>query len=80
MGRKRGDKNGVIGNGISKDQFEKLCSLFCTREEISSFFRVTENTLLTWIKETYQVDTFKEAYAMCSANGKIALRRKQMNQ
>lgn len=79
MGRKRGDKNGVIGNGISKDQFEKLCSLFCTREEIAGFFRVSVNTLATWIKETYQVDTFKEAYTMCSTNGKIALRRKQMN-
>lgn len=79
MPRKKGDKNGNVGNGIDKNQFEKLCSLFCTEEEIAGFFRVCEDTLLAWIKETYKVGSFREVYKTYSTNGKIALRRKQMN-
>lgn len=79
MPRTKGAKTGNVGTNIDKTQFEKLCALFCTEEEIIGFFRVSVDTLLAWIRETYDLPNFKEAYKVFSSGGKIALRRKQMN-
>lgn len=61
---------------ISKDQFEKLCGIFCTLNEIASFFDVSEDTIERWCKRTYKVN-FADVFKMKSAMGKISLRRKQ---
>lgn len=48
---------------INKNHFEELCSMQCTREEITSFFGVSEHTLIEWCKNTYGKDfctVFKE--------------------
>lgn len=61
---------------IDKQQFENLCKLQCTREEILDWFGCTEKPLLRWCQETYGTD-FKGAFAMFRGRGKIALRRSQ---
>ena len=64
---------------IDKGQFEKLCELLCTLEEIAGFFGTSPDVIERWCIRTYRKN-FKEAYAEKSANGKISLRRFQMRQ
>ena len=61
---------------IDQKQFENLCGLHCTRQEICSFFGVSYETLLHWTKNTYGTDfmtIFKEKKGL----GNISLRRTQ---
>ena len=64
---------------IDKTQFEKLCGLQCTKTEITGYFQVSEQTLLRWCKETYGED-FGTIFEQKKGNGKIALRRYQLQQ
>lgn len=61
---------------IDKEQFEKLCGLQCTMEEICGWFDVTDKTLESWCKRTYKV-SFSVIYAKKREKGKISLRRAQ---
>lgn len=61
---------------IDKNDFEKLCGLQCTQEEICSWFDVTDKTLQAWCKRTYRKG-FSEVYAKKRERGKISLRRAQ---
>ena len=61
---------------IDKDQFEKLCQLQCTLQEVCGFFSVTDQTLNTWCKETYGT-TFSDVFAEKRVGGQISLRRSQ---
>jgi len=58
-------------------QFEKLCAMFCTHEEICAWFQITPKTLETRCKKQYG-QTFYKVYKEKSAMGKASLRRKQM--
>lgn len=62
---------------ISKEDFEKLCSMQCTLVEIAGFFDCSEDTIENWCKKTYRGQTFSEVYKRKSAKGKISVRRKQ---
>lgn len=62
---------------ISSDHFESLCRMQCTEEEICAFLGVTDKTLVRWIKSTYKLNGFSEAFKRFSAGGKISLRRSQ---
>ena len=62
---------------IIKQEFEKLCGMWCTEVEIADFFDVDEDTLNTWCKNTYEGATFSEVYKKKSSKGKRALRRLQ---
>ena len=62
---------------IDITQFEKLCALLCTEEEIASYFNCSVDTIEKFCKRTYSVG-FAEIYKQKSGNGKIALRRYQM--
>ena len=67
---------------IGKEEFEKLCSLQCTEEEIAGFFNCSIDTICNWCKATYKDDkgnplTFSDIYKVKSAGGKISLRREQ---
>lgn len=62
---------------IDETQFEKLCALLCTEEEIASYFNCSVDTIEKFCKRTYSV-SFAEIYKQKSNNGKIALRRYQM--
>lgn len=77
MPRVKGSKNGVIGNAINKREFENLCALLCTMDEIASVFNTTYDTLLRWCKENYDGKTFEQVWKEKSAVGKISLRRAQ---
>ena len=62
---------------FDKEQFEKLCALQCTEEEIAGWFGFSTFTLNTRCKETYEGRTFFEVFKIYSTDGKISLRRTQ---
>ena len=61
---------------IDQKQFENLCGLQCTLEEICGWFDVCSDTLETWCKRTYK-RSFSEVFAQKRGAGKISLRRSQ---
>ena len=61
---------------INKEQFEKLCSIQCTLEEIASFFDCCDDTINNWCKKEYG-DNFSGVFKKKSASGKMSLRRIQ---
>lgn len=61
---------------IDQKQFENLCGLQCTREEICGWFDVTDKTLESWCKRTYG-KVFSLVFAQKRGRGKISLRRSQ---
>ncbi len=63
---------------ISQKQFEELCGIQCTEEEICAVLDVSDPTLNTWCKETYG-KTFLEVFKEKREAGKMSLRRKQWN-
>ena len=68
MGRPRADINQI--------EFEKLCELQCTEEEVLCFFGVTDKTLNAWCRRTYG-KTFSEVFKLKRKKGLISLRRAQ---
>ena len=61
---------------IDQTQFEKLCGLQCTREEIAGWFMCSHDTIERWCKRTYDRD-FASIYAEKRQAGRISLRRAQ---
>ena len=59
---------------IDKTNFEKLCGLFCTLDEIAGFFDCSEDTIERWCKREYK-QSFAEISAKKRGLGKISLRR-----
>lgn len=70
---------GIMGRPrkeINVKEFEKLCGLHCTKDEIAAFFDMSEETLEERIKEIYG-ETFSVVFRKKRGQGKISLRRKQ---
>lgn len=61
---------------IDQVEFEKLCGIQCTNDEICDWFGVTDKTLDGWCKRTYK-EGFSATYAKKRGKGKISLRRMQ---
>jgi len=61
---------------IKKIDFEKLCALQCTQQEICDFFECDHKTLTKWCKRTYKKE-YSQVYAEKRSGGKISLRRLQ---
>lgn len=61
---------------IGKTEFEKLCGLQCTKEEICGWFSITDKTLDAWCKREYK-RSYSEVYKEKRSRGKISLRRAQ---
>lgn len=61
---------------IDKAEFEKLCAIQCTLDEICGWFGVSKKTLEAWCKRTYG-DTFSTVFYQKRGIGKISLRRAQ---
>lgn len=61
---------------IEQKQFENLCGLQCTKEEICYFFGVTDKTLESWCKREYG-EGFSDVFHKKRGIGKISLRRAQ---
>lgn len=77
MARKpTGNPNGRPKTKIDKQQFESLCNLQCTLEEIAGFFKCCDETINNWCKENYG-ESFLGVFKKYSQNGKISLRRHQ---
>lgn len=67
---------------IDKKEFENLCSIQCTKEEIAGVFDCSEDTIENFCKRTYVLDdgkpaTFSAVFKKYSAGGKASLRRTQ---
>lgn len=80
-------KRGVYGSKVNPEQFEELCSLMCTEQEICGVLGVSHDTLLRWIRQYYknleQPDVplnFKQVFDIFSSNAKVSLRRIQFKQ
>ena len=63
---------------IDKKQFESLCSIQCTQEEICSVLDICFDTLDEWCQRTYGKH-FSKVFAEKRQGGKASLRRKQWN-
>ena len=61
---------------IDQMEFEKLCALQCTEDEICDWFDITDKTLTRWCKETYK-KSFSDIFRQKRGKGKISLRRNQ---
>lgn len=61
---------------IDQAQFEKLCNILCTLDDIAGFFDCSVDTIENWCKKTYK-ETFSDIYKKKSAVGRVSLRRKQ---
>lgn len=61
---------------IDQKQFENLCALQCTEEEICGWFDICSDTLNSWCKRTYK-QGFSETFKQKRGKGKISLRRHQ---
>ena len=59
---------------LNKEQFENLCRMNCTMEEMAGFFKVDRDTVSAWCKRTYN-EGFSAVYSKFSQEGKISLRR-----
>ena len=61
---------------IDQEQFEKLCGLQCTKEEVADWFDCSEDTIERWCKATYD-ESFAVVFAKKRQVGKVSLRRMQ---
>lgn len=62
---------------IDQKQFQDLCSMLCTLEEIADWFRCSEDTVERWCVRTYKMG-FADTWKKYSARGKISIRRNQL--
>lgn len=62
---------------IIKDDFERLCGLFCTLDDVSGWFKCSPDTIERWVKRTYK-ETFADILKRYSSSAKVSLRRKQL--
>ena len=70
------NKGGRPKSVINEKQFEELCHIQCTQEEICAVLDVDDVTLNKWCKETYGKG-FSEVFRQKREGGKTSLRRKQ---
>lgn len=61
---------------IRKVDFEKLCALQCTQQEICDFFECDHKTLTRWCKREYKKE-YSQVYSEKKVGGKVSLRRLQ---
>lgn len=61
---------------INQKQFESLCAIQCTIEEVCAVLDVDESTLERWCKEVYD-KTFSKVFKEKRQFGKASLRRMQ---
>lgn len=61
---------------IDRSEFEKLCGMQCSCEEIADWFNCSVDTIERWCKREYK-QSFAEVFSVKRGLGKIALRRAQ---
>lgn len=78
--KKESEKKSKAGRPIKEikqKQFEELCHIQCTENEICNILDVGIDKLLSWCMETYN-DNFSNVYKKFSDGGKMSLRRTQL--
>lgn len=71
-------RTGRPKKNIDKKQFEKLCQLQCTIDEVCGFFEVCPDTLEAWCRRTYgRGMTFSKVFKEKRSGGMISLRKAQ---
>lgn len=75
--KKAQKKMGRPKKEIDKKQFETMCGLQCTRDEICAILDIEDDTLNRWCKETYDGKTFSAVFEEKRSLGKMSLRRAQ---
>ena len=70
------NKGGRPKKKIDKKQFEGMCMIQCTQEEICSVLDVSDKTLYKWCHETYK-KPFSVVFSEKKQGGKMSLRRQQ---
>ena len=73
----KNSKPGRKASDFDKEQFEKLCEMACTMNEICSWFHCTRPTLESWCKRNYEGKTFSQVYKEYLQVGNCSLRRRQ---
>ena len=76
MSDKQVKKGGRPKIPINRQDFEKLCTLQCTLEEVAGFFDCSHDTIERWCKRTYG-ETFGKVFNSKRSKGLISLRRAQ---
>jgi len=76
MANKEKSKGGRPKIQINKQQFESLCAIQCTEEEICSVLGCCEDTLDKWCHETYN-ERFSVVFKQKRTGGHASLRRNQ---
>lgn len=61
---------------INQKQFESLCAIQCTQEEMCNVLDVSEKTLIAWCHEVYG-ESFSKVFRQKRDLGKTSLRRNQ---
>lgn len=61
---------------IDKKQFEFMCGIQCTKDEICGILDIDEKTLTRWCKDTYDMG-FSDIYKKKCQVGLMSLRRTQ---
>ena len=61
---------------INQKQFESLCAIQCTQEEICNVLDVSEKTLISWCNEVYG-ESFSKVFRQKRDLGKTSFRRNQ---
>lgn len=61
---------------IDHEQFENLCFIQCTLDEIAGWFKCSGDTIERWCMREYGI-RFADAFKKYSQGGKISLRRSQ---
>lgn len=73
---KNGKRIGRPNKEINQKQFEQLCWIQCTEEEICAVLDVCHDTLEDWCKKTYD-KPFSQVFRQKKQGGKASLRRTQ---
>jgi hypothetical protein len=61
---------------IMQKEFESLCGIMCTQDEICDVLDVSDKTLNAWCQEVYG-ENFSDIYKKKTSEGKSSLRRSQ---
>lgn len=72
------NKGGRPNKNFDKGEFEKLCAMQCTEQEICDWFQTSEKTLTEWCRREYG-DSFSQVFRQKRGTGKISLRRTQFH-
>jgi AraC-like DNA-binding protein len=75
--RKRMGRPPAARESITREQFETLCKLIPTIEEVAGCFHVSPDTLERWVKKEYG-ETFAVVLKRFAGPAKVSLRRAQM--